>query len=358
MLDVYRSTFKESECIDDMELTVLHEVILEITPGRLSQVIEDNPSQLDLTDAAGNTALNWAALRGDLVSIELLLSCGSDPNVVNLRGESPLASASKFCRADCMKALLDAGADVRPDVDGLTPLHYVCGRTDRVELIQLLLRCDVNLDQQDIFCRSPLAMAVWKNHHRVAELLLSLGADKERKDVFGASPLLRAVQYNAVDAARVLIEYGANTSSTAKDGQTILHRAALSRSESMMKYLANVPLAPIDISVKDGMDMTAKERLMQLKPSMELLQAFTELSLAASRSAEASLLLAEDAPIATYSSISAFRQASDSLVALPFLGNMFTRASAVDESGDGSRLDLPRSDSPFESFEDAVEFQN
>lgn len=140
-----------------------------------------------------------------------------------------------------------------------------------------LLEHDLHLNEQDVFQRSPLALAAWRNNALGVAYLLAQGANKESQDVFGATPLLRAIQYAAVDASRVLLESKCDVLAVDHELQTLLHRAALSRDVSTIELLAEkrYTLCSIDVNAKDNSGKTAKQRLEAVEPSAELLKAFT-----------------------------------------------------------------------------------
>ena len=58
--------------------------------------------------------------------MELLLECGSDPNVRNkITGFTPLHWAARYGEIEIIKMLCDKGAVFYlPDNDGFTPLDY------------------------------------------------------------------------------------------------------------------------------------------------------------------------------------------------------------------------------------------
>lgn len=123
---------------------------------------------------------------------------------------------------------LSYGYTEHKDGYGMTALHRACQQID-ITFVKLLLEHDLNVDEQDVFQRCPLALAAWRNNALGVAYLLDRGADREIRDIFGATPLLRAIQYSAVDAARVLLERKCVVLAVDHESQTLLHRAALLR---------------------------------------------------------------------------------------------------------------------------------
>lgn len=75
----------------------------------------------------------------------------------------------------------------------MTALHRAC-RQKEVAFVDLLFEHNLNVDEQDVFQRCPLALAAWRNNALGVAYLLEKGANKDIRDVFGATPLLRAIQ--------------------------------------------------------------------------------------------------------------------------------------------------------------------
>ena len=75
-----------------------------------------------LSDSSGQTALHFAADRGDINIVNLLLSQGADPKASDDEGTSVLHAAVVGGSREAAQALLEAGADPdREDMDGYTP---------------------------------------------------------------------------------------------------------------------------------------------------------------------------------------------------------------------------------------------
>ena len=76
----------------------------------------------------------------DYQSLEMFLKAGADVNSKNLYGFPLIIVAAQHGRYDCLKLLIDAGADVNTIVSQLaTPLHALMENLDNVES-KLLLR--------------------------------------------------------------------------------------------------------------------------------------------------------------------------------------------------------------------------
>ena len=205
-----------------------------------------------------------------------LLNHGASTDFRNNNGWDALYTAVNRSRLDCTAILLLYGYTDYKDGYGMTALHRACQQTDAT-FVQLLLEHDLNVDEQDVFQRFPLALAAWRNNALGAAYLLDQGVNRETQDIFGATPLLRAIQYAAADAARVLLESKCGVLAVDHESQTILHRAALSRDVSIIELLAEkrYTLRTINVNAKDISGKTARQQLETVEPSAELLKAFT-----------------------------------------------------------------------------------
>lgn len=66
---------------------------------------------VDLTDRKGNTLIMIAAYHGQARTVAGLLARDADPEIMNERGQTPLAGAVFRSHLDVVRVLVDAGAD-------------------------------------------------------------------------------------------------------------------------------------------------------------------------------------------------------------------------------------------------------
>lgn len=77
-----------------------------------SSLQDSSSSSIDFKDSQGHTSLMWAAYQGDSLSIELLLSHGSNPNLKDNDGLSPLHWAVVKGNRQCIRKLLESNSDI------------------------------------------------------------------------------------------------------------------------------------------------------------------------------------------------------------------------------------------------------
>ena len=155
--------------------------------GRVAcfKLLRDAGANLEATDAANYTPLNFSALRADVEMVSLLIQAGVNVNAAG-PGITPLYVAIE-CKAPhsrviaCCELLLKAGANVNLAVGGFTPLHAAARRShvgSAVDCVDLLLKAgadrSVNVEAHGW---TPLALALNRGHRRIWPLLLRAGAD-------------------------------------------------------------------------------------------------------------------------------------------------------------------------------------
>ena len=204
----------------------------------------DNPSE---TTAEGERAhpdtgtadpqadLFAAVQRGDAARVDALLE--QHPALLpirNERGDSLLLAATYQGRRDVLEVLLRRGAEAT--------LHEAAaaGLEDRA-------RAHLDTRPDEVFAYShdgftPLHLAAFFGHERLARLFLDRGADvnaRSKNETFARdnTPLHAAAANRQVDVAALLLERGADVNVRDGHGFTPLALAANSRSDLLMLML-------------------------------------------------------------------------------------------------------------------------
>jgi truncated hemoglobin YjbI len=131
--------------------------------------------------SGGRTLLHYASGTGCLPVVESLLRIGTDADLENAGGHTPLYCAANECGSEAgpevVRALVRAGADVNAcgGVTRATPLH-MAARRGHVEIARTLLDCGAAIDARDSKGHTPMQRAVNCRRQAVVQFLLSRGA--------------------------------------------------------------------------------------------------------------------------------------------------------------------------------------
>ena len=205
---------------------------------------------IDALDYKGRTALSWAARRGDARSTNILLQAQADPDLADVRGQTPLLLACEASSTTCVDLLLEAGANYNHiNSDQMNALHCALQRKDNEQIIEDLIAVGVNMNAQDIWGSTPLAHAVSIYRATSTEVLLKHGAEKNIQDYEGDTALHNSFHVGAVNLSRLLLERGANPNLINYSGNTVLHVAAISGGLQTLEVL--------NIGCLDGIDVDA-----------------------------------------------------------------------------------------------------
>lgn len=225
---VLRGTIYSAALRDDIEQLVHH--INYTAAAGLS---------LDCKDESGMTALHWAALNGNMRSLQILLMRGSDADCVNAGLNSAILLAAAGGHSEIVLHLISYGANVfirnAKDLDCLSmALLYGYKSNGLEKIIFALNQKGVDLNKKNSAGATPLHECAAKNIPRPILCLVDLGAEVNIKHGrLGLTPLQLACSIFNPDpeTVRSLLDKGAhpNWRDTAKrsafDLALVAHKA-------------------------------------------------------------------------------------------------------------------------------------
>ncbi len=181
------------------------------------------------------TPLHSASLYGHKETADFFISEGLEVNCLDEDGSTPLHIACEYGRYEIAEFLIDKGAHINhKNVSGETPLHKAVNN-EKKEIVKLLINKGADVDMKDNDGETPLHWSVTIQNIELTELLLNSGADVNVKDSEGLTPLYWAVSYEYKDLAGFLISRGALLNIKSHDEQTPLEWAG---SDDMREFLA------------------------------------------------------------------------------------------------------------------------
>ncbi len=219
----------------------------------LLQVLLDAGADVDSPNEEGQTALMAVARTGNVEAARLLLKAGADVHArEQWGGQTALMWAAAQSQPAMIRLLLKNGAKVnerstvrdwqrrvtaegRPkDMyrGGLTPLLFAA-REGCIDCLKVLLEEGADIDLPDPDGATALIMALLNYHWDAGRFLIEAGADVNLWDIYGQTPLYVAVDMNTLpvgrrielpsmdfasgeDIVRLLLERGANPNAQLK----------------------------------------------------------------------------------------------------------------------------------------------
>lgn len=157
---------------DQRNKSALELIFMKLNQRSVLQLIKSFPDVNERDDFEGNTALHYAAQYNYYDCAALLLSLGTNVQIVNQRGQIALYLATVHGSAGIIELLAGSGADVnRGDKNGWTPIFQAVFRSD-VPMIELLVRLGADVDRVDSRGWTPLFYAIQKADDLAVQVLL------------------------------------------------------------------------------------------------------------------------------------------------------------------------------------------
>lgn len=209
--------------------------------GRYTQVSDllEKGADFNARDKTGNTVLHTTAQRNQLGTMKLIAQKVSDVNIVGDSGNTAAHFAARAGGSGILKLLKDRGANLElKNNAGETPLSLAIGRQDPATTRALIsLGVSISDEGRD----TPLMMEIAKSgavNGKTVELLTVLkkaGANINTANRYGNNALAYALNRKNFKMADAFLKAGAQSEAKDLQGNTLLHKLALSSRYSRLK---------------------------------------------------------------------------------------------------------------------------
>lgn len=184
-------------------------------------ILKKDKSLVHVKGLGGATPLLYAVLHGSQDCVRLLLDYGADPNARNGAG----ATALMWAAGDLAKArlLLARGAQVNvASEDGKTPLMIAARHEGAAAIVRLLLEKGAQVNARDVRGDTALMEAAASRDVETLKALIAGGAEVNAKATSGATALMTAAAIRCLGCVQLLIAHGADVKAATKRGFTAL----------------------------------------------------------------------------------------------------------------------------------------
>lgn len=193
---------------------------------------------------------------GDYRVVDYVLNLGVDPNIRLDEQGNTLLTKFTFTSPEQIRSILAQGTD--PNLrnnNGETPLmRLVSTRFTPPEVIEILLTAGAQIDATDKIGRSVLFTVIENKNAAIAKVLVERGANVNLRDAHNQTPFLLAMEAENIEIIKLLIKSGADVNTVNDDGQTPLMTASKVGKNEIVETLIE---AKANINAQDLLGQTA-----------------------------------------------------------------------------------------------------
>ena len=232
--DGLQGLFQAESWLEQKQFSEVHKVVLNLVGGlwTLQEVLAISTHAINTPDSEGRTPLSWAAERGDVASVNILLKHGAKVNHGDKDGNTPLHWSCKAPSPSALRTLLNTGANASAQNKWQqSPLNWATFFSNDPTFAEILLaQAGVDIDELDMYGSTPASNAAFGLHDATLAYLLERGARVNHSNNYGTSVLLDCIGHNGHAALRVLLQHARSS------GLDLGYRDA--RGENCLHHLA------------------------------------------------------------------------------------------------------------------------
>jgi palmitoyltransferase len=222
--DKIREYFQDPECKiwqlkDENGYTILHKSVFNSDMEMTDLIIKEAKRRLGMSKGdslakfindktnEGLTALHYAANKGSIPLLKLLIENGANVDAVTNLGKNLMHMAAEGNQPSMLIYLITEQHLSAQSVDenGSTPLHWAC-YSGAEEAVNFLLNLNVNINEQDKEKLTPLHLATNEGREKIVLKLLQKNADRNLANNKGELPIDLARKKNHKKIAEILGE--------------------------------------------------------------------------------------------------------------------------------------------------------
>ncbi|KAI1091612.1 putative ankyrin repeat protein [Rostrohypoxylon terebratum] len=212
---------------------------------RLAETLLQGGANLETTNENGTRAIEKAIISGAYKTLDTLLKGGyGDTKSKPDGGEPPLVLAAELGMLECVRVLLNHGADPNIECESGTAL-YKAVSWDHIDVVRLLFewkhKPDMNVIPEGQ--RMLLIRAVGTGNTELVSLLIDNGAEIDFVDPdcsYAKTPLCRACKEGDLEMVKLLLGKGAGINYTGGSSDSPLFTALIEMKSNVAEYLLQV----------------------------------------------------------------------------------------------------------------------
>ncbi|KYO19435.1 CARD- and ANK-domain containing inflammasome adapter protein [Alligator mississippiensis] len=180
--------------------------------------------------------------------VAALVDKGTDINVYNEMGYTPLLMACELGKTESAEVLIEKGASLKEKTPSSDTALHLAVQAGAVAITSLLLRKGMNANITSQGDQTPLHVAAFHNKEALVDILINAGAKINAVTKELVTPLHIASQRGNADVAQKLLQHKANVNVKDKQSKTPLHLATEVGDCAMVELLIN---SNADVNVAD-----------------------------------------------------------------------------------------------------------
>ena len=257
--------------MEDAGYVDLHKATVGLFPLSLAEALRMPriAAQINTCSRTGIPPIYFAT-KGD--DVRLLYYAGAEPNMTDDNGNTALLRACFMGQKDVVAALIDCGTDINlANVIGNTPLSALCwchpsvDDEIAVQILTMLLPKGPDLNPISKYGDMALQLAAEMRSAEFLWVYLSAGPNGMYVDPHGEGPVTGAIESRTLGGSPVklgmILCYGAKVNLLDSRGQNTLHYAALTGSVGMMEMLEAWGPCGLDPKLRDFRGNTPRDVL-------------------------------------------------------------------------------------------------